>query len=269
MEIAIAGYEVVLTVFTHDAFPQNWAGTQNNVGSAYSDRILGDKAQNIELAIASYSAALEVLTRQAFPQEWAITQNNLGNAYSKTILEEKAQNIELAIASYTATLSVRTKDAFPQNHAETLSNLGFAYQNAQRFSDAYTSFHSAIETVELLRAEIVSGDESKRKQAQEWSNLYRSMVQVCLQLKKSSEAIEYIERSKTRNLLELLFSPDLYPKLAIPEEFKNQLQQLHQDIEEEKRRVEQAEKSNPHDINRTQLNKLRLMVKFTSSRKRR
>jgi hypothetical protein len=39
----------------------------------------------------------------------------------------------------------------------------------------------------------------------------------------------------------------LYPKLAISEESKNQLQQLQQDIEEEKRRVEQAEKSNPQD----------------------
>jgi hypothetical protein len=59
----------------------------------------------------------------------------------------------------------------------------------------------------LLRGEIVSGDESKRKQAEEWNKLYRRMVEVCLELKKSSEAIEYIERSKTRNLVELLFSP--------------------------------------------------------------
>jgi CHAT domain-containing protein len=57
--------------------------------------------------------------------------------------------------------------------------------------------------------------------------------------------------------VELLFSPDSYPKLAISEESKNQLQQLQQEIEEEKRRIEQAEKSNLHDSDRTQLNKLR------------
>jgi CHAT domain-containing protein len=258
MEIAIAGYEVVSTMFTRDAFPQDWAMTQNNLAIAYSDRIRGDKAQNIELAIASYTNALEVRTKDAFPQDWAMTQNNLGAAYRNRIRGDKAQNIELAIASYTNALEVTTKDAFPQNHAETLFNLGIAYQDAQRFSDAYTTFHSAIETAELLRGEIVSGEESKRKQAEEWNKLYRRMVEVCLELKNSPEAIEYIERSKTRNLVELLFTPDSYPKLAISEVFKNQLQQLQQDIEEEKRRIEQAEKSNPHDIiNRTQLNELR------------
>ncbi|NMG11579.1 CHAT domain-containing protein, partial [Brasilonema sp. UFV-L1] len=169
----------------------------------------------------------------------------------------KAQNLELAIASYTAALEVYTRQAFPQNHADTLFNLGIAYQDAQRLTEAYTTFHSAIETAELLRGEIVSGDQSKRKQAEEWNKLYRRMVEVCLELKKSSEAIEYIERSKTRNLVELLFSPDFYPKLAISEEFKNQLQQLQQEIEEEKRRIEQAEKSNLQDSDRTQLNQLR------------
>ncbi|MHC5731649.1 MAG: CHAT domain-containing protein, partial [Nostoc sp.] len=53
MEIAIAGYEIIaLTVYTCSAFPQQWAMTQNNLGNAYRDRILGERAENIELAIA-------------------------------------------------------------------------------------------------------------------------------------------------------------------------------------------------------------------------
>ncbi len=257
MEIVIAGYETVSTVFTRDAFPQDWAMTQNNLGLAYWDRILGEKAQNIENAIASYTQALSVRTKDALPQDWAMTQNNLGNAYWDRILGDKAQNIEMAIASYTNALEVTTRKAFPQNHAETLFNLGIAYQDVQRFTEAYTTFKSAIETAELLRGEIVSGDEIKRKQAEYFNRIYRRMVEVCLELQKSTEAIEYIERSKTRNLVELLFTPDLYPKLAISEESKNQLQQLQQDIEAEKRRIEQAEKSNLHDSDRTQLNELR------------
>ncbi|MBC1196520.1 hypothetical protein H0901_14990, partial [Microcystis aeruginosa BLCCF158] len=34
-EIAVTGYEIVLTIFTFDAFPQNWAVTQNNLAIAY------------------------------------------------------------------------------------------------------------------------------------------------------------------------------------------------------------------------------------------
>jgi hypothetical protein len=57
--------------YTRDAFPEDWAMTQNNLANAYSERIRGEKAENIELAIASYTAALSVRTRDAFPEDWA------------------------------------------------------------------------------------------------------------------------------------------------------------------------------------------------------
>ncbi|MFK0733932.1 MAG: tetratricopeptide repeat protein, partial [Gloeotrichia echinulata HAB0833] len=67
-------------VYTRSAFPENWATTQNNLGNAYRDRILGERAENIELAIAIYSTTLEVYTPGAFPLDWASTQNNVGTA---------------------------------------------------------------------------------------------------------------------------------------------------------------------------------------------
>ncbi|WP_228014452.1 tetratricopeptide repeat protein [Fortiea sp. LEGE XX443] len=94
MEIAVAGYEIIQTVYTRSNFPEQWATIQNNLGNAYFVRILGERAENIELAIAAYRAALEVRTRTAFPQQWATTQNNLGNAYFVRILGERAENIE-------------------------------------------------------------------------------------------------------------------------------------------------------------------------------
>ncbi|MEH2126425.1 MAG: hypothetical protein V7K44_19075, partial [Nostoc sp.] len=204
IEFAIAAYSAALEVRTRSAFPENWATTQNNLGTAYGDRIFGERAENIEFAIAAYSAALEVYTRSAFPENWAGTQTNLGTAYGDRIFGERAENIEFAIAAYSAALEVRTHSAFPQYHAETLLNLGSLYQGEEQFNSAYNTFIKAIETVEALRGEIVSGEEVKRKQAEEWNQLYRRMVEVCLALGRETEAIEYIERSKTRNLVELL-----------------------------------------------------------------
>ncbi|EDX75811.1 hypothetical protein MC7420_6466 [Coleofasciculus chthonoplastes PCC 7420] len=66
LEIAITGYEVILTIFTRENHSETWATLQNNLGVAYSDRIRGERAQNIENAIASYQAALQVRTREAF-----------------------------------------------------------------------------------------------------------------------------------------------------------------------------------------------------------
>ena len=150
LERAIASYTAALNVYTRDAFPENWALTQHNLGVAYSHRTGGERADNIEMAIASYTAALSVYTPEAFPQDWAQTQHNLGVAYSHRIRGEKAENIEMAIASYTAALSVYTPEAFPQDWAQTQNNLAIAYTNrirgekAENMEVAIASFTAAL-----------------------------------------------------------------------------------------------------------------------------
>jgi tetratricopeptide (TPR) repeat protein len=150
LEEAIAFYTAALTVYTRDAFPENWAMTQNNLGVAYLYRIRGEKAENIEMAIASYTAALSVRTREAFPEKWAMTQNNLATAYSNRIRGEKAENIEMAIAYFTAALTVYTRDAFPQDWAMTQNNLANAYcdrirgEKAENIELAIASFTAAL-----------------------------------------------------------------------------------------------------------------------------
>ncbi|MFM5960943.1 MAG: tetratricopeptide repeat protein, partial [Dolichospermum sp.] len=98
LEIAIAGYEIALNIFTFDAFPQNWAMTQHNLAAAYYSRIRGDKAENLEKTITYYQEALKVRTFDDFPQDWADTQNNLAAAYYSRIRGDKAENLEKTIA---------------------------------------------------------------------------------------------------------------------------------------------------------------------------
>uniref|UniRef100_UPI0008F9C1D5 CHAT domain-containing protein n=1 Tax=Geitlerinema sp. PCC 9228 TaxID=111611 RepID=UPI0008F9C1D5 len=146
----IAYYQQALQVCTRDAFPQQWAMTQNNLGPAYSNRIQGDKAQNLEHAIACYQQALQVRTRDAFPQDWAGTQNNLGSAYQDRIQGDRAQNLEDAIAYYQQALQVYTRDAFPQQWAMTQNGLGNAYlyriqgDRAQNLEDAIACYRNAL-----------------------------------------------------------------------------------------------------------------------------
>jgi tetratricopeptide (TPR) repeat protein len=148
LEIAITGYQILLN--NSEPGSEKWAQTQNNLATAYTYRIRGEKAENIENAIAYLTAALSVYTRDAFPENWAATQNNLANAYSNRIRGEKAQNIELAIAYLTAALSVLTRDAFPENWAGTQHNLAAAYSNrirgekAQNIELAIASYTAAL-----------------------------------------------------------------------------------------------------------------------------
>ncbi|NJM74360.1 MAG: CHAT domain-containing protein [Scytonema sp. RU_4_4] len=148
-----------------------------------------------------------------------------------------------AIAAYTAALTVRTREAFPQNHAETLFRLGITYQDVNRFDLAYNAFKSAIDTVESLREEIVSGEESKRKQAEHFSQVYRGMVEVCLELGNINQAIEYVERSKTRNLVELLLERD--SKTIFPPEVVTQLETYRDEIAIGQDKIQNGKAENP------------------------
>ncbi|MGL4501582.1 MAG: CHAT domain-containing protein, partial [Planktothrix sp.] len=210
--------------------------TQVGLGSAYRVSIQGKTAENIENAINCYTEALSVLTRKAFPQYWATTKMNLGNAYGDRTQGKKAENIANAIACYTEALSVYTRKAFPQDHAKTAFNLGRVYQDSQQWQLAYDTFADAINTVETLRSQIFSGEEAKQKLAQEWNQLYRRMVEVCIELKHYEKAIEYVERSKAQNLVEVLAIRDLYPKGKIPDVVRSELERLRQEIDYEDRR---------------------------------
>ncbi len=244
IEWAIAAYQSALEIRTREAFPEDWSQTQNNLALAYYDRIKGEKADNIERAIRFYKAALEIRTREAFPEQWAQTQNNLAIAYKDRIKGEKADNIEQAIAFYKAALEIRTRAALPYDYVATSYNLGRAYQDIQQWQLAYDTFYNAIETLEEIRAGIVKGgDADKQKLAEEWQKLYQRMVEVCIELKNYTAAIEYVERSKTRNLVELLATRDLYPKGDIPQTVLDELDRLRRNIETEQRRLEIEERT--------------------------
>ncbi len=246
IENAIKAFTAALQVYTRDAFPQEWAITQNNLGIAYFHKIDGDKAQNIENAIKAFTSASQIRTREAYPQQWAITQNNLGNAYRNRIHGDKVHNFEQAIAAYNLALEVYTRDAFPENHTQTLFNLSYVYLDAQEFSSAYQNLKSAIETVEFLREEIVSGDETKRKQAEQWNRLYQFMVKTCLELNKIAEAIEYAERSKTRNLVELILNRD--SRSIFPTDVAKQIEQLRSEIATGQNQIQTGTAKNPQAL---------------------
>ena len=125
--------------------------THNNLGAAYSERIRGERAENLEQAIGHYQQALEVYTREAFPEQWAGTHNNLGNAYRSRIRGERAENLEQAIRHYEQALEVRTREAFPEQWATTHNNLGAAYGNrirgerAENLEQAVRHYQQALE----------------------------------------------------------------------------------------------------------------------------
>jgi tetratricopeptide (TPR) repeat protein len=127
IEIAITGYQIVLN--NREPGSEKCAQTQNNLAAAYTHRIKGSRADNLERAIGFFQAALTVLTREDFPEKWAATQHNLANAYRERINGSRADNLERAIEFYEAALTVYTFADFREKMAMTQNNLGNAYRN--------------------------------------------------------------------------------------------------------------------------------------------
>ena len=88
-----------------------------NRGDAYTDRIRGERADNLETAIAGDDAALEVLTREAIPVEWAQTQHEPRARLCRAHPGGSRRQLETAIAGYDAALEVLTREAMPVDWA--------------------------------------------------------------------------------------------------------------------------------------------------------
>ncbi|HKV85581.1 MAG TPA: hypothetical protein VJN88_13570, partial [Ktedonobacterales bacterium] len=131
LEAAIQAFEQALTVYTHAAFPTDWAGTQSNLGAAYATRIRGERADNLEAAIAAYQQALTVRTRAAFPVDYALTTYNLALLYGDLSDEARERGDseqcraqrDAALAAMRATLDVYTADGFPDDHDDALREI--------------------------------------------------------------------------------------------------------------------------------------------------
>ncbi|MBE9121433.1 tetratricopeptide repeat protein [Tychonema sp. LEGE 07199] len=114
VEMAIALYGAALTVYTLEAFPEDWGMAQNNLAAAYANRINGSRAENLDRAIAFFEAALTVRNPEQFPEDWAMIQYNLGNAHNDRINGSRDENLSKARSFYEAALTVYTGEDFPE-----------------------------------------------------------------------------------------------------------------------------------------------------------
>ena len=114
-------------VFTLEAFPVEYAHGQQNLASAYSQRINGEQRDNLEQAITCCHQALQVYTLETLPVEYARVHKNLCLAYWQRIAGERRDNLEQAIISCHEGLRVSTLHDSPFQYARLQNNLGAVY----------------------------------------------------------------------------------------------------------------------------------------------
>lgn len=235
LEKALEVYESSLKIRTFEQFPEYWADTQHNLGNTYRQRIKGDKAENIEKSIEAYTNALKVRTFENSPLLWAETRNSLGNAYCQRKVGNKAENLKKAITLFTDALKIWTNENNLFSCLMVASNLANLYYNEEQWQPATEAYHIAIEAVENARLEALN-PRSREQTLSHAIGVFHRIVQAYLNFNQPEKALEYIERSKGRNLVELMTQKNLNPQ-GVSQEIIAQLNELKQRVFNEKIRL--------------------------------
>jgi len=183
-----------------------WGSVQFELGTCYKNLgVYENSTRNFKESVTHYEQSLKVCDKNQSPFNWADRQNSLGNAY------KHLDNLKQATICFDEALKVFTRDGnHPEKYAQVKANLGYCYRKNKQYAEAYNPFKEAIDTVESLRdrQDISKGSslswEANHKLAEEWNMLYQAMIDTCLTLRKPKEAVEYLERSKARNLSDLM-----------------------------------------------------------------
>ncbi|MEQ8999164.1 MAG: CHAT domain-containing tetratricopeptide repeat protein [Coleofasciculus sp. B1-GNL1-01] len=225
---AIAAYQNALEVYTREAFPESWAMMQNNLGNAYRD------AGQSKLAIPCLQAALEVLTREAFPEKWAVNQYNLATAYSDL------GQIDAAITYFRSSLEILQPAAFPVRCLKAGRDFGNTAFNAEKWQTAIEGYAAAIEAVEIS-CSWASTNQRRQEILAEAMDVYTQIVQACLNNHQPKLALEYVERSKARNLVQLFADAEstLHPKGdQVDRKIRQQIERLKAQITDKHKQLD-------------------------------
>lgn len=277
-ELAFANFQDALEVYSREAFPRPWAMIQNNLVSI-SIKISKNKAYNGEIAIKYCQSALQVFTREEFPLDWAKSQHNLAAIYLFISNGERLDYLETALTHSQEALQVFLREKNPYEWAFAQRLLGFIYKEKGEIKSATECLQFSLEifTPALLPREcfgsaLLLGDTAfitqnwtvaiqgyekaiaAVEQSREWAtneaarqeiqlnaiDVYIKMVQACINDGQIEKAIETVERSKSRNLVELLANAELYPT-GTNDQLKEELRRLRSNISSTHRLLAQAD----------------------------
>jgi CHAT domain-containing protein len=226
LEEAIRGYDLALLEYTREKLPIEWATTHMNRATAYRNRIKGEHRENLEEAIRGYDLALLERTREKLPIEWATTIENLAILHAE-------ENEKLAIDLYHQTLEVFTSASLPIDAFTVNRGLGNIYFKQGSWQLAINAYEAAMQAVETSRSWVINED-SRQQLLQDALAIYENAIQCAINLGNYPQAIQFTERIRSRQLVDLMGTKDLYSDAEIPveiQQYLNEYEQLNREIQ--------------------------------------
>ncbi len=235
-------WQQALAIYREIGDRRGEAYSLGNLGNAYYS--LGRYTE----AIKYHRQSLEIKREIGDRRGEAASLGNLGNAY------RRLQQIPEAIKKYQSALAICTPTGFPVECFILGRNLGDTHFETQQWDEAISAYEKALEAVEQ-RCAWEGSHTGKQKLREEAVDVYEKMVQACINTGNLRKALETVERSKSRNLVEDLTNVRLFPKDA-PPEICERLDTLRRENSSLQLRLEEignsAPNSNPQNPNATE-----------------
>ena len=122
--------------------------------------------------------------------------------------------------------------------------LGNIYEKKGDLDKAIKQYKRSISQIEKLYAQMRSGKlKGQFLKMKECAESYRRLIRLLLQANREQEAFEYLERSKSAVLLDMLRSLPLRERKKWPQKLLEQERKLKKEIKEQKRNLEKGESS--------------------------
>jgi CHAT domain-containing protein len=217
--------DAALRVYTEQSFPWDWALVQNNLGALCIGSKAGDRAGNLRTAIHHFQCALRIYAETTSPSSWAMAQSNMGASYIYLKEIEPATPMAPAIDAFRAALRVLPADVWPLDRLNVLLSFSTACYREHLWEDTLALSVESIALLEKLRIALLTGQERHRVLS-EYSAMFERAVIACVELKRFREAFLYVERGKTRNLMDSLVRRDTRPRGVSPKDWNTYLELL-------------------------------------------
>jgi len=259
LEIAINLFTNALQICNSEDSIENWflinlglfkCFHHDNISSYDSWNVPENFLGILEKNINYFQRKLKILERGSKPNEWAELQAKLGMLY---IIQKK---VTFGFKSYRAALEIYTPSAFPKQCFDIASIFGEMAFLKRYWKEAIEGCSLAIVALENSREwETVF---TKQKFFIEAQSVYNNIVQSYINIAQPNKAIEYVERSKSRNLIELINVRNHYPKGNISAKTIKRLKHLRLEIIKEQGQFTftQLVSGNVDSVDQTRLSKL-------------
>jgi len=197
-----------LALYDRESMPLHWARAQNSLGTAYADRVVGNRTSNLRQAIGCFEDTLAVYTSDAAPVDRAAGLHNLGAAFADLAAAvsdpvERTLSMSRSIDCYTAALEVIRVHGDQARRLTTSWELGKACADCGRWDKASNAYLEAIEIAEAFYAASILQEEKEAELAHIFG-LYQDAAYALSHSGQLKKAVSALEQGRSRGLSESL-----------------------------------------------------------------